>query len=152
MEQHGPPKGVIADEVSRELVKLDESRRVISNPALLNYVMHFLSEVINSKDPVSRFGLLKILMEKCQENHQDLCIVLGVKYESAEETLKLLAMKLFKEGWYSIATADFLEAEKFVFSRYVKNLLELYPMLLTEKQYGFYHNSFLHYFVTLAMS
>jgi hypothetical protein len=64
------PKNVEKEGIDKLVQKLDESRRIISNPSLLNYVMHFLGELLQMQQPLTRFGLLKTVIKNCQGNHK----------------------------------------------------------------------------------
>jgi hypothetical protein len=70
IELHGVPKGVEKEAIEKQVMRLDESRRVISSPSLLNFVMHFLAELIRQQQPLSKFGLLKTVINKCNEDHK----------------------------------------------------------------------------------
>lgn len=51
-------------------MKLDESRRVISSPSLLNFVMHFLAELVERQQQLSKFELLKYVVSRCDRNQK----------------------------------------------------------------------------------
>lgn len=149
---HGTPKGIDKEAVDKQVLRLDESRRVISSPSLLNFVMHFLAELTQQQHTLNKFEILKIVMNKCTDNHKELCRILGLKYFNAEEFLKTVALALFKEGVEELPEQQFPDLQNFSEGRYIGSLLELFPLVRNNGKLGFYHSNFTLYFVSIAMS